>query len=76
MVIPRDSPHCASSSAAEISLPCVRGSPCGEAKLNRSTVSNMSGAVGVCGACDCEKAGESGNSARSTISMRVPNAST
>src|SRR6516164_3367291 len=40
--IPRDSPHCASSSAADKSLLCVLGSPCGEAKLNRSTVSNMS----------------------------------
>ncbi len=43
MVIPRDSPHCANSSAAEISWPCVRGSPCGEAKLKRNTVSNICG---------------------------------
>src|ERR1700756_102731 len=42
-VMPWDSPHCASSSAADKSPLCVRGSPCGEAKLKRSTVSNMSG---------------------------------
>src|ERR1700756_2469347 len=41
-VMPWDSPHCASSSAADNSRLCVRGSPCGEAKLKRSTVSNMS----------------------------------
>src|SRR5271170_3237937 len=41
VVIPRDSPHCASSSAARISSLCVRGFPCGEAKLKRSTGSNI-----------------------------------
>src|ERR1700751_3106147 len=41
-VMPWDSPHCASSSAADRSPLCVRGSPCGEAKLKRSTVSNKS----------------------------------
>src|SRR6201997_4334871 len=41
--MPWDSPHCASSSAADNSRLCVRGSPCGEAKLKRSTVSSMSG---------------------------------
>src|ERR1700726_1769784 len=40
--MPRDSPHCAKSSAARISSPWVRGSPCGEAKLKRSTGSTMS----------------------------------
>src|ERR1700727_2221085 len=40
--IPRDSPHCANSSAARISSPWARGSPCGEAKLKRSTGSTMS----------------------------------
>src|ERR1700741_1377010 len=40
--MPCDSPHCANSSAADNSLLCVRDSPRGEAKLKRSTVSNMS----------------------------------
>src|SRR6201995_1558451 len=42
VMIPRDSPHCANSSAARISSPWVRGSPCGEAKLKRSTGNTMS----------------------------------
>src|ERR1700742_2788357 len=41
--MPWASPHCANSSAADNSLLCVRGSPCGEAKLKRSTVNNISG---------------------------------
>src|ERR1700743_1142707 len=45
--MPWDSPHCANSSAADKSLLCVRGSPCGEAKLKRSTVSTMSGSGGT-----------------------------
>src|SRR3984957_5343444 len=40
--MPRDSLHCANSSAARISSPWVRGSPWGEAKLKRSTDSTMS----------------------------------
>src|ERR1700727_1209634 len=42
VMIPRDSPHRANSSAARISSPWVCGSPCGEAKLKRSTGSTMS----------------------------------
>src|SRR3984957_13583609 len=42
VMIPRDSPHCANSSAARISSPWVRGTPCGEAKLKRSTGGTMS----------------------------------
>src|ERR1700678_4298861 len=42
VMMPRDSTHCANSSAARISSPWVRGSPCGEAKLKRSTGSTMS----------------------------------
>src|SRR3984885_11801222 len=47
VVMPWDSPHCANSRAADNSLLCVRGSPCGEAKLKRSTVSTTSGSVGA-----------------------------
>src|SRR5882757_10746034 len=47
--MPRDSPHCAISSAARISSPCVRGFPWGEAKLKRSTVSNTSGPAWLSG---------------------------
>src|ERR1700704_4866388 len=46
-VMPWDSPHCANSRAVDNSLLCVRGFPCGEAKLKRSTVSTMSGSVGA-----------------------------
>src|ERR1700733_14775960 len=46
-VMPWDSPHCANSRAVDSSLLCARGSPCGEAKLKRSTVNSMSGSVGT-----------------------------
>src|ERR1700744_4548923 len=49
-VMPWDSPHCANSSAAVSSLLWVRGSPCGDAKLKRSTVNTISGSYGArCG---------------------------